>query len=155
MNTVNLSKFFKSIQAIHFGVMISVIFISLLLFINIKEQVSLNFQGDRLFMFMAIIIGYGGKFVGKMMFNRLMEQLPFKAGLFLKTEKYKVAHIVRLLLLNFPMFMCLYFAFVTNNSFYFIVIGLLFFMMLTVFPSRNRFSEEVALNNDEKRQLFR
>ncbi|MBL4745758.1 MAG: hypothetical protein JKY08_05270 [Flavobacteriaceae bacterium] len=155
MNTFNLSTFFKSLQAIHGGSMLSVIFISLLLFINIKEDLQLNFEGDRTFMFMAIIIGYGGKFVGKMMFIRLMRQLPFKAGLSLKTEKYKVAHIVRLVLLKIPAFMCLYFAFVTKNSFYFIVIALLLFMMLTVFPSRNRFSEEVALNNDEKTQLFR
>ncbi|PCI00437.1 MAG: hypothetical protein COB81_08850 [Flavobacteriaceae bacterium] len=155
MNAVNLSKFFKSLQAIHIGIMISIVFISLLLFINIKESLHLNFEGDRTFMFMAIIIGYGGKFVGKMMFNRLMSQLPFKSGLSLKTEKYKAAHIVRLILLKFPSFMCLYFAFVTNNSFYFIVVGLLVFMMLTVFPSRNRFSEEVELNKDEKTQLFR
>ena len=155
MSTFIPSKFFKSLQAIHIGVMLSVIFISLLLYINIKETLQLNFDGDKTFMFMAIIIGYGGKFVGKMMFNRLMSQLPFKAGLALKSEKYKVAHIVRLVLLEFPALMCLYFGYVTNNSFYLIVVGLLVFMMLTVFPSRNRFSDEVELNNDEKTQLFR
>jgi len=149
------SKFFKSLQAIHIGFMLSIIFISLLLYINIKETLQLNFDGDKTFMFMAIIIGYGAKFVGKMMFNRLMSQLPFKAGLALKSEKYKVAHIVRLALLEFPALMCLYFGYVTNNSFYLIVVGLLVFMMLTVFPSRNRFSDEVELNNDEKTQLFR
>jgi len=73
----------------------------------------------------------------------------------LKSEKYKVAHIVRLALLEFPALMCLYFGYVTNNSFYLIVVSLLVFMMLTVFPSRNRFSDEVELNNDEKTQLFR
>jgi len=155
MTSFNFSKFFKSLQAVHIGIMLSVIFISLLLFINTKDALQLNFNGDKTFMFMAIIIGYGGKFVGKMMFNRLISKLPFKAGLALKTEKYRMAHIVRLALLEFPAFMCLYFAFVTNNSFYFIVVGLLVFMMLTIFPSRNRFSEEVELNNDEKTQLFR
>jgi len=155
MTSFNISKFFKSLQAVHIGIMLSVIFISLLLFINTKDALQLNFNGDKTFMFMAIIIGYGGKFVGKMMFNRLISKLPFKAGLALKTEKYRMAHIVRLALLEFPAFMCLYFAFVTNNSFYFIVVGLLVFMMLTIFPSRNRFSEEVELNNDEKTQLFR
>lgn len=155
MNTFIPSKFFKSLQAIHIGIMLSLIFVSLLLLILMKDSLVLNFDGNRTFMFMALIIGYGGKFAGKMMFNKLIKQLPFKAGLPLKSEKYKVAHIVRLAMLEFPALMCLYFGYVTNNGFYLLVVGLLIFMMLTVFPSRNRFSEEVELNNEEKTQLFR
>lgn len=155
MNTFIPSKFFKSLQAIHIGIMLSLIFVSVLLLIALSNTLVLNFDGNRTFMFMALIIGYGGKFSGKMMFSRLMSQLPFKAGLSLKSEKYRVAHIVRLAMLEFPAFMCMYFTFVTHNSFYLLIVALLLFMMLTVFPSRNRFSEEVELNNDEKTQLFR
>ncbi len=155
MNKFIPSAFFKLLQAIHIGMMLSLIFLSLLLFIFLKEALNLDFDGNRTFMFMALIIGYGGKFSGKIMFRKLMRQLPFKAGLALKLEKYKVAHIVRLAMLEFPAFMCLYFTYVTNNSFYLLIVGLLVFMMLTVFPSRNRFSDEVELNNDEKTQLFR
>ena len=70
-----------------------------------------------------------------------------------KAIKYSTAHIFRVAMLEFPAFICIIFAMQSNNSFYFILVGILVLMMLAIYPSKYKFENDVPLTNNEKSLL--
>ena len=56
-------------------------------------------------------------------------------------------------MLEFPAFMCVFFVWQSNNSFYFILVGILVLMMLAIYPTKNKFENDVPLTIKEKSML--
>jgi len=56
-------------------------------------------------------------------------------------------------MLEFPALMCVLFVYQSNNSFYFILTGILVLMMASLHPTKNKFESDVPLTNEEKSML--
>jgi hypothetical protein len=49
--------------------------------------------------------------------------------------------------------MCIIFVMESSNSFYFILVGILILMILAVYPTKQKFANEVTLSTKEKSML--
>ena len=145
--------FVKSLQIIHFVLVLAVLVFAGYIAITAKERLYFSYEDDKLFLYLAIIIAFAGNLSSKYLFAKMIKQLPKDANLFQKATQYSKAHIFRLAMLEFPALMCLFFTWESNNSFYLILVGILFLMMLAIFPTKNKFINEVPLTSMEKSNL--
>jgi len=145
--------FIKLIQIIHIVLILGILLFVTYAAINTKAHLFFSYEEDRLYLLMAIIIAFAGNLSSKFLFLKLIKQIPADASLFQKATKYTVAHIFRIALLEFPALMCIILVLISNNGFYFIIVGLLVGMILVIFPTKNKFENELPLTHQEKSML--
>ena len=142
--------FIKSLQIIHFALLMGAIVFAAYVSIQLNEQLTFSYSNDKAFLYIAITISFVGNLMSKSLFIKLIKKIPEDADLLQKASKYSTAHIFRLAMLEFPALMCIIFVMQSNNSFYFILVGVLLLMMLAIFPSKSKFANEVSLTSKEK-----
>lgn len=130
--------------------MASVVLFGLYVVYNAKDVLYFSTEGDKMFLYLAILISFSGNLASKFLYKKMIKQIPDKADLNEKVVKFSSAHIFRLAMLEFPAFMCVFFAMQTNNSFYFILVGILVFMMIAIYPTKSKFENDVPLTSKEK-----
>lgn len=145
--------FIKSLQIIHFTLLMGVLVFAAYVAINAKERLFFSFEEDKLLLYISIVIAFAGNFTSKYLFAKLIKQIPKDAGLFQKAAKYSTAHIFRAAMLEFPALLCVIFVMQSNNSFYFILVGILVLMLLAIYPTKNKFKNDVPLTPKEKSML--
>ncbi|MFD1294290.1 hypothetical protein ACFQ5N_10620 [Lutibacter holmesii] len=146
-------NFIKSLQIIHIFLLIGVLGFSGYVSYTLKEELFFSYQEDKAFLFLAIIIAYIGNLSSKFIYAKLLNKIPEKASLPKKGAKFSTAHIFRMALLEFPALLCVIFVLYTNNSFYFILVGILVFLMLVSFPTKSSFEKDIPLTIMEKSML--
>lgn len=142
--------FTKSLQIIHFILLVVVIAFGTYVAIKAKELLFFSYEEDKAFLYMAILIAFAGNLASKFVYSKLLKQIPLDADLLQKATKYSTAHIFRMAMLEFPALMCIIFVMQSNNSFYFVLVGILVLMMLAIYPSKNKFANDVPLTIKEK-----
>lgn len=152
-NNKEPKEFMKSIQIIHIFLLASVIGFGIYVVLSAKDQLFFSYQEDKAFLYLAIIISFIGNLASKSLYAKLLKQIPTKADFSEKIVKYSTAHIFRVAMLEFPALMCIIFVMQSNNSFYFILVGVLVFMMLVIFPTKHKFANDVELTSNEKSML--
>ena len=145
--------FMKSLQLIHFSLLFIIVVFGAYVALNAGDQLFFSYEEDKMFLYMAILISFAGNLSSKYLYNKLLKQIPANADLSQKTVKYSTAHIFRIAMLEFPALMCIIFAMESNNSFYFILVGILILMILSVYPTKYKFANEVPLSAKEKSML--
>ena len=154
MNTNTVPKnFIKSLQIIHLVLLMGVLLFAAYVAFTAKDQLFFSYQQDKAFLYLAILISFIGNLSSKYLFAKLLKQISRKSDLTEKSIKYSTAHIFRIAMLEFPALMCSIFVLYSNNSFYFILVGILTFMMLVLFPTKDKFTNEVELTDKEKSML--
>jgi len=152
-NNKEPKDFMKSLQIIHIFLLASVIGFGIYVVLSAKDQLFFSYQEDKAFLYLAIIISFIGNLASKSLYAKLLKQIPTKADFSEKIVKYSTAHIFRVAMLEFPALMCIIFVMQSNNSFYFILVGVLVFMMLVIFPTKHKFANDVELTSNEKSML--
>lgn len=142
--------FIKSLQIIHFALLMGVIVFAAYVSIHLNEQLIFSYQEGKAFLYIAITISFVGNLMSKSLFIKLIKKIPDDADLLQKASKYSIAHIFRVAMLEFPALVCVIFVLQSNNSFYFILVGILLLMILAIFPTKNKFANEVPLTTKEK-----
>jgi hypothetical protein len=145
--------FIKSLQIIHSALLIGVIGFGVFVALNFKNSLYFSYTDDKVFLYMAIIIAFGGNLASKYLYAKMIKQIPAKAILSLKAAKFSSAHIFRIAMLEFPALMCVIFTMQSGNTFYFILSGILIAMMVALYPSKKRFESDVPLSLKEKSML--
>lgn len=145
--------FMKSLQLIHFSLLFIIVVFAAYVGLNAGEQLFFSYEEDKLFLYLAILISFVGNLSSKYLFNKLLKQIPADIDLAQKAVKYSTAHIFRVAMLEFPALMCIIFVMESNNSFYFILVGILILMILSVYPTKQKFTNEVPLSTKEKSML--
>lgn len=145
--------FIKSLQIIHTVLLVSVLIFSGYVAFTVKDQLFFSYQEDRAFLYLAIIISFIGNLSSKFLYGKLIKQISIKLDLAQKAVKYSTAHIFRIAMLEFPALMCAIFVLYSNNSFYFILVGILTLMMLVLFPTKTKFESDIPLSTKEKSML--
>ncbi len=145
--------FMKSLQLIHFGLLFLIVIFGAYVALNAGDQLFFSYEEDKMFLYMAILISFVGNLSSKYLYTKLLKQIPSNANLSQKAVKYTTAHIFRVAMLEFPALMCVIFAMESNNSFYFILVGILILMILSVYPTKYKFANEVPLSAKEKSML--
>lgn len=143
-------NFIKSIQIIHIALLISVVLFAMYVIITTWKGLFFSYHENKPFLYLAILISFAGNLASKYLYAKLIKQIPAKSNLVQKAIKYSTAHIFRVAMLEFPAFMCIIFVLQSYNSFYFILAGILLLMMLTVFPTKTKFENDVPLTSNEK-----
>lgn len=146
-------NFIKSLQLIHFGLLSTVLIFGIYVALNAKDRLFFSYEEDKAFLYLAIIISFIGNLTSKFLYAKLIKQISKDAELAQKAIKYSTAHIFRMAMLEFPAFMCVFFVWQSNNSFYFILVGILVLMMLAIYPSKTKFENDVPLSSKEKSML--
>ncbi|NLP56971.1 hypothetical protein [Lutibacter sp. B1] len=142
--------FIKSLQIIHIALVSGVIVFGLVIAYITKNQLYFSYTEDKLFLYMAIFISFIGNLVSKQIYTKQISQITLKQDLYLKAAKYSTAHIYRVAMLEFPALMCIIFVMQSNNIFYFILVGILIIIMSTIFPTKEKFENDVPLTPKEK-----
>ena len=142
--------FIKSLQIIHFVLLMVIIVFAAYVSIQLNEKLTFSYSNDKAFLYLAITISFVGNLMSKSLFMKLIKKIPEDADLLQKASKYSTAHIFRLAMLEFPALMCIIFVMQSNNSFYFILVGILLIMMLAILPTKSKFVSEVSLTSEEK-----
>ncbi|MBE0424335.1 MAG: hypothetical protein IBX66_10415 [Lutibacter sp.] len=145
--------FMKSLQLIHFSLLFIIVIFAAYVALNAGEQLFFSYREDKLFLYLAILISFAGNLSSKYLYSKLLNQIPANADLSQKSVKYSTAHIFRVAMLEFPALMCIIFVMESNNSFYFILVGILILMILAVYPTKQKFANEVPLSAKEKSML--
>ena len=145
--------FMKSLQLIHFSLLFIIVVFAAYVGLNAGEQLFFSYEEDKLFLYLAILISFVGNLSSKYLFNKLLKQIPADIDLAQKAVKYSTAHIFRVAMLEFPALMCIIFVMESNNSFYYILVGILLLMILAVYPTKQKFTNEVPLSTKEKSML--
>jgi fatty acid desaturase len=118
-----------------------------------KDRLFFSYQEEKAFLYLAIIIAFAGNLTSKFLYAKLLKQISKDADLSQKAIKFSTAHIFRMAMLEFPAFMCVFFVWQSNNSFYFILVSILVLMMLAIYPTKNKFENDVPLTSKEKSML--
>jgi len=139
--------FIKSLQIIHTALLLSVVGFAAYVAISNKESLFFSYEEDKAFLYLAIIISFLGNLSSKYLYAKLIKQIPVKADLTQKAVKYITAHIFRVAMLAFPALMCVIFVMQSNNTFYFLLVGILVLMILAVYPTKNKFENDVQLSS--------
>ena len=142
--------FIKPLQIIHFVLLLVIIVFGAYAALNANEQLFFSYKEDKAFLYLAILIAFMGNLASKFLFSKLINQIPYNANLLQKASKYSIAHIFRMAMLEFPALMCIIFVMKSNNSFYYIIVGILILMILAIYPTKNKFIENVTLTSKEK-----
>lgn len=145
--------FMKSLQLIHFSLLFIIVIFAMYVALNAGDQLFFSYQEDKMFLYMAILISFVGNLSSKYLYAKLLKQIPADAELSQKAVKYSTAHIFRVAMLEFPALMCIIFVMESSNSFYFILVGILILMILAVYPTKQKFANEVPLSTKEKSML--
>jgi len=145
--------FMKSLQIIHIALLAAVLLFTAYVAFNAKDVLFFSYEDDKPFLFLAIIIAFAGNLASKLLYAKLLKQISDKTDLSEKAIKFSTAHIFRMAMLEFPAFMCVFFTMQSNNSFYFVLVGILVLMMLAIFPTKNNFEIDVPLTSKEKSML--
>jgi hypothetical protein len=154
MNTSKPARnFIKTLQVIHAVLLLGVLLFAAYVSLITKDQLFFSYTEGKAFLYLAIVISFLGNLSSKFLFAKLINQIPAKADFTEKTVKYSTAHIFRIAMLEFPALMCSIFVLYSNNSFYFILVGILTFMMLVLFPTKAKFANDVELTTNEKSML--
>lgn len=143
-------NFIKLLQIIHFVLLMSVVVFGAYVAVQAEEQLFFSYKEDKTFLYLAILIAFIGNLASKFMYSKLLNRIPLKIDLLQKEIKYSTAQIVRMAMLEFPAFMCVIFVMKSNNSFYFILVGVLILMLLAIYPTKNKFINDVPLTTKEK-----
>ncbi len=142
--------FIKSLQIIHYAFLFGVVGFAAYVAIKNNDLLFFSYEEDRMFLYLAIIIAFAGNISSKYLYSKMISQISIKDDLNEKVTKYSSSHIFRLAMLEFPALMCVIFALQSSNSFYFIIVGILVFMMLTILPTKSKFANDVPLTDKEK-----
>lgn len=150
----NLPKnFIKTLQIISIALIVSIVLLAIYVWYITQDILFFSTKEDKMFLFMAIIISFAAHLSSKYIFSKLIEGIDFKATFSFKVTKFTSAHIVRMALLEFPAIMCLVFVMISGNSFYFILAGILVFIMRSYYPTKEKFKDVIPLNTKEKSML--
>lgn len=153
MNNKGPKNFMKSLQIIHMVLLLGVLLFAAYVAFTAKDQLFFSYEEDRAFLYLAILISFIGNLSSKYIYAKLVKQITDKADLTEKSIKYSTAHIFRIAMLEFPALMCSIFVMYSNNSFYFILVCILAFIMLALFPTKDKFAKDVELTEKEKSML--
>lgn len=145
--------FIKSLQIIHFGLLFVVVVFGAYVAIKANENLVFSYTEDKAFLYIAIFIAFVGNLSSKFLYAKLIKQIPEKANLLEKASKFSTAHIFRMAMLEFPALMSIIFVLKSNNSFYFVLVGILILMILAIYPTKAKFQKDVTLTNKEKTML--
>ena len=145
--------FIKSLQIIHWVLVLGVLIFGAYVAISGKSLLYFSYEDDKAFLYMAIVIAFVGNLASKFLYSKLLKQIELKDELVQKATKFSTAHIFRLAMLEFPALMCIIFVLQSNNSFYFILTGVLLFMMMAIYPTKSKFANDVPLTDKEKTLL--
>lgn len=152
-STSEPTNFIKTLQIIHFALLFSVVGFAVFVVIQAGNSLFFSYEEDKAYLYLAIILSFIGNLSSKFVYKKLLNQITKELDLTQKAIKYSTAHVFRMAMLEFPAFMCVIFAMQSNNSFYFILVGILVLMMLAIYPSKYKFENDVPLTNNEKSML--
>ena len=145
--------FMKSLQFIHIALLLGVIGFGVFVVLYFKNSLYFSYTDDRTFLYLAIIIAFGGNLASKYLYAKMIKQISAKSELSEKAVKFSTAHIFRIAMLEFPALMCVIFTMQSGNTFYFILAGVLVAMMIVLYPTKSRFENDVPLSTKEKSML--
>lgn len=149
-NNQQSKDFIKSLQIIHGALLAGILVFGAYVAIQGKEVLFFSYEDGKPFLFLAIIISFLGNLASKYLYAKLLKQISDKADLNQKVVKFSTAHIFRVAMLEFPAFMCIFFAMQSNNSFYFLLVGVLILMIIVIIPTKSKFENDVPLTSKEK-----
>ena len=145
--------FIKSLQIIHIALVVTVVGFAVYIALRSGGKLFFSYEEDRAFLFLAIIVAFIGNLSSKFIYRKLIGQILLKQNLFQKATKFSTAHVFRMAMLEFPALMCVLFVYQSNNSFYFILTGILVLMMAALHPTKDKFEADVPLTSEEKSML--
>ena len=152
-NSQQPKDFIKTLQIIHWALVLGVLVFTAVIAYTQKNTLYFSYTENKMFLYMAIIISFIGNMASKQLYAKLISQINVNQKLFDKAAKYSTAHILRVAMLEFPALMCVIFAMQSNNSFYFILVAILVIIMIAIFPSKEKFINDVPLTPKEKSML--
>ena len=155
MNTSKKGQkdFIKSIQFVHIAMLSSVVIFAVYVIVTSINKLFFSYSEGKSFLYLAILISFAGNLASKFMYAKNMKKIDKNDSFYNKASKFSAAHIVRMALLEFPAFMCIIFVMKSYNTFYFILAAILVAMMVTIYPTLNKFIKDVQLKPDEKSML--
>jgi hypothetical protein len=142
--------FIKSLQIIHLALLAGILIFTAYVAFKAKDALFFSYEDDKPFLFLAIIIAFAGNLASKYLYASLLKKISDNLDLMQKAIKFSTAHVFRMAMLEFPAFMCVFFTMQSNNSFYFVLVLILVLMMLSIFPTKNKFESDVPLTSKEK-----
>lgn len=142
--------FIKSLQIIHWVLVLGVLVFAAYVFISGKNLMHFSYEDEKVFLYMAILIAFVGNLASKYLYAKLLKQIELKDELVQKATKFSTAHIFRVAMLEFPALMCIIFTLQSNNTFYLVLAGILFLMMVAIYPTKSKFANDVPLTDKEK-----
>lgn len=145
--------FIKSLQIIHSVLVFGIIAFAAYVSYATKDNLNFSYTEDKAFLYLAILIAFIGNLASKFLYAKMIKKIPSNTDLAQKAVKFSTAHVFRVAMLEFPAFMCAFFVLESNNSFYFILVGILVFMMAAIYPTKNKFEKDVPLSSKEKSML--
>ncbi len=146
-------NFMKSLQVIHVALLLGVLLFSIYVAYSTKNQLFFSYKDGKAFLYLAIIVAFVGNLASKNLYQKLISQISKDADLKEKVSKFSTAHIFRVVMLEFPAFMCIVFVLNSYNSFYFILVGILVLMMLVIYPTKLKFENDIPLTTKEKNEI--
>ena len=132
--TKHPKNFIKSLQIIHFVLLFVVVLFGAYVALSLNEKLLFSYKEDKAFLYLAILIAFIGNLSSKFLYAKLIKQIPEEANLLEKASKYSTAHIFRMAMLEFPALMCIIFVLKSNNSFYFVLVGILILTSFSNLP---------------------
>jgi len=142
--------FIKSLQIIHSVLLIGVVGFAAFVALNARDKLFFSYEQDKAFLYLAIIIAFIGNLSSKLLYAKLIKQITGSIDFTQKIIKFSTAHILRVAMLEFPALMCVIFVMQSFNSFYFILVGVLVFMIIVIYPTKGKFENDVPLTSKEK-----
>lgn len=147
------TNFIKTLQLIYTFLIASVVIFALYVAYWQKDLLFFSVKEEKTFLYLAILVAFAGNLASKFMYNKQINQIFLNHSFKEKKVKYTSANIVKIALLEAPAIMCIMFVLQSGNSFYFILVAILMFMMVLSFPSKSKFEQEVPLKGEEKSKL--
>lgn len=145
--------FIKSLQIIHISLLACVLVFSAYVVFTLNDQLFFTYKQDQAYLYLAIMIAFSGNLCSKFLYAKLLKQISWESTFNKKMLKFTTAHIFRIAMLTFTALLCVIFVLYSNNSFYFILAGILTFMLLVLFPTKAIFKKDIPLSIKEKSML--
>lgn len=151
MPQINNIKFI-SIQIIN-GALIVGVSVFLAVVLSITENMFFDYNDQSEFKFIAPIILIIGFFAGSFLYKKQVQIINTEDNLQKKLRRYLTGTIIRTALLEAAALIGVIGTFTTANYYYLIFTGIALLIMIVNFPNKDKFSQELNLNFEEKNKL--
>ena len=109
--------------------------------------------GEDIFVYIVPIVAMMGYFGSKLMYRKMILNLPKNETLATKLSRYQVANLVQYALLEGPAFLALFVYLSSGTALYLAIAIALTIYLFARRPTLNRLFEEVPMSFEEKKQF--